>query len=174
MKHKTLVSEKMFNTLNEHYNFEMYSAYTYLALSSACHQMGWKGAAHWFHEQFREEHEHGLKIFEYILEKHGDVKIEGIKKPEINVSTLLDAFRIAYDHEQLVTEKINSIVAEAFEEKDFGTFEFMQWFLTEQRQEESSVDDIVDRLEMAGKCNTALIAIDEKLLSRAIVARVSE
>lgn len=172
MKHKTLVSAGMFTTLNEHYNFEMYSAYTYLALSSACHQMGWKGAAHWFHEQFREEHEHGLKIFEYILEKHGDAIVEAIKKPKIAVSSLLDAFRIAYEHEQLVTEKINAIAGAALDDKDFSTFEFIQWFLKEQRQEESQVDDIVDRLEIAADNKNALISIDDSLLKRAETGRV--
>ncbi|MEM9425056.1 MAG: ferritin-like domain-containing protein, partial [Spirochaetota bacterium] len=89
-----------------------------------------------------------------------------LKKPVIKAHSLLECFQVAFQHEQAITKRINKIVAQAFEEKDFGTFEFMQWFLAEQRKEESSVDDIVDRLEMAGDNVAALLAIDERLLER--------
>lgn len=166
MSHNTLVSDGMFATLNEHFNFEMRSAYTYLALSAACYEMKWRGAAYWFHQQFREEHEHSMRIFGYIVEKHGKALVEGVEKPEIQARSLLECFQVAFQHEQAITKRINKIVSQAFEEKDFGTFEFMQWFLAEQRREESSVDDIVDRLEMAGTNMAALLAIDDRLLER--------
>ena len=166
MAHNTLVSDKMFATLNIHFNFEMDSAYTYLALSAACYDMKWHGAAYWFHQQFREEHEHGMRVFEYIVEKHGKVMVEGVKKPQPQVNSLLECFQLAFQHEQSITKRINEIVGQAFDERDFGTFEFMQWFLAEQRREESSVDDIVDRLEMAGDDIAALLRIDERLLGR--------
>ncbi len=170
MTHNSLVSEQMFSTLNKHFNFEMHSAYTYLALSASCYEMKWHGAAYWFHQQFRQEHEHGMRVFEYIVEKHGTAVIEGVKKPEVKAGSLLECFQLAFEHEQLITRRINNIVGQAFEEKDFGTFEFMQWFLAEQRKEESSVDDIVDRLEKAGDNVAALLAIDERLLERAQTA----
>ncbi len=174
MSHNTLVSDKMFAVLNEHFNFEMHSAYTYLALSAACCELKWHGAAYWFHQQFREEHEHGMRVFEYIVEKHGKAIVKGVTKPEIKASSLLECFQVAFQHEQAITKRINSIVGQAFEERDFGTFEFMQWFLAEQRKEESSVDDIVDRLEMAGDNVAALLAIDERLLSRPATPPLAE
>lgn len=173
MSHNTLVSEKMFLTLNEHFNYEMYSAYTYLSLASTCYEMKWKGAGLWFHWQFNEEHSHGMRIFDYILEKHGRAVIEGVKKPVIEVDSLLACFQIAFKHEQLVTKRINKIVAQALAEEDFGTFEFMQWFLAEQRREESSVDDVVDRLEMAGDNMAALLAIDESLRAHVLQQRAN-
>lgn len=166
MAHNTLVSEPMFKTLNEHFNFEMNSAYTYLALSAACFDMKWPGAAYWFHQQFREEHEHGIRVFEYIVEKHGKAIVESLDKPQIQVASLLECFQVAFDNEQKITQRINSIVGQALEEKDFGTFEFMQWFLAEQRREESSVDEVVDRLEMAGDNVAALLSIDQDLRQR--------
>ncbi len=166
MGHNSLVSKEMFASLNEHFNFEMNSAYTNLALSASCHEMKWHGAAHWFHQQFIQEHEHGMRVFEYIVEKHGKALVEAVQKPEVQPGSLLECFQKAFEHEQVITRRINAIVGQAFEEKDFGTFEFMQWFLAEQRKEESSVDDIVDRLEMAGDNVAALLAIDERLLER--------
>ena len=166
MAHNTLVSAPMFQTLNEHFNFEMNSAYTYLALSAACFDMKWPGAAYWFHQQFREEHEHGIRVFEYIVEKHGKAIVESLEKPKIEVESLLECFQVAFDNEQKITRRINNIVAQALEEKDFGTFEFMQWFLAEQRREESSVDEVVDRLERAGDNVAALLSIDQDLRQR--------
>jgi len=133
-----MLSTKMLQILNEQVAKEVYASHLYLAMASWAENKGLAGIADWFYAQSEEEREHMMKFIRYVNER-GD--FPGVK----------EAFDAAMDHERMVSGAINDIAALAFDEKDFATHNWIQWFIEEQREEEDSVQTIIDKLELLGK-----------------------
>jgi ferritin len=156
----------MERAINAQINKEFYSAYLYLAMSAWCNKINMPGSEHWFRIQYEEEIVHMTKLFDYVMQQGGEARLLKIDEPPADFGSALGAFEASLKHERFVTESINELLNVAVEEKDHATQVFLQWFITEQVEEEANVKEIVDRLKMAGDNGAALMMIDDKLLQR--------
>ncbi|PVX51766.1 ferritin [Balneicella halophila] len=144
------LNKKVEEVLNKQINAEFWSAYMYLSMSSYLEKKGLSGFAHWLKMQYHEENEHGMKLFEYIIERDGRVLLEPIKKVPHEWDGILDLFEQVLEHEKHVTSLINKCMNTAQEESDHATVSMLQWFVDEQVEEESTSRDILDKLRIIG------------------------
>lgn len=107
------------------------------------------------------------KLFDYVMQHGGEVRLKGIDDPPAEFGSILAAFEAAFEHEQFVTRSIDGLMETAATEKDHATQVFLQWFVSEQVEEEATVQEIVDRFKMAGDNGAALMMLDEKMMQRA-------
>ena len=160
----------MSDALNSHMNFELYSANIYLSMSSAANEMGLKGAANWFMVQYQEEMTHFMKFFNYLVEQGINITLTASKAVPNKYKSLLDMFEKTLGHEQAVTKGINNLMEQAVQEKDHATQIFLQWFVTEQIEEENNDRDIIAKLKLVGEKGHGVLMIDNELGSRTFVA----
>jgi ferritin len=158
-----MLSEKMQTALNKQLNAEAYSGYLYLAMAAYFEGVGLKGFASWMSVQTREELFHASKFYHYILERGGTVTLEDIDQPPAQWSSPLVVFEETMRHEQKVTGLINDLVALAREENDHASEIFLQWFVTEQVEEEASADEILSKLKLIGEAGPGLFMLDNEL-----------
>ena len=144
---ENVISEKIQNILNEQINKEFYSAYLYLAMSAHFDEMGLKGFADWTKVQAREEVDHGMILFDYIIDRQGRVSLRQIEMPEENFGNPLEVFEKIYAHEKYVTDSINCVANMTDEECDLATRYFINWYISEQVEEEANVDEIIKKLK---------------------------
>ena len=137
-----MISEKMESAINGQINAEFYSSYLYLAMSSYFESEGLAGFASWMKMQTQEEIFHGMKMYDFVHERGGRVLLGTIEKPQTEWDSPLAAFEQAYLHEQKVTGLINDLVNLALDERDHATHIFLQWFVSEQVEEESTAKSI--------------------------------
>jgi len=161
-----MLSEKILEALNEQINAEFYSAYLYLAMSAYFEAKNLKGFANWMRVQAQEETTHAMRIYDYVVERGGRVKLMAIEQPPAEWSSPLEAFEAAYNHEVKITGMINKLVNLAMEEKDHATYNMLQWFVAEQVEEEASTDEIVQKLKMLGEDGRGILMIDRELAQR--------
>ncbi len=161
-----MVSEKIQEALNEQVNKEFYSAYLYLAMSAYCNRIGLPGFSNWMRQQYEEESLHVTKMYDYILGQGGQVHLKQIVEPPTEYGTPLDLFEMTLEHEQFVTGCINELMGMAVDEHDYATQTFLQWYVTEQVEEESNVNDILAPLRMVGDDKGGLMMIDQQLAKR--------
>jgi ferritin len=161
-----MISERINNVLNTQINKEFYSAYLYLSMGAFFHTGGLHGFANWCEVQAKEEVGHGMIIFNYINEVKGIIELLQINPPEINLKTPLDVFKAVLNHEKHITESINSIALIAEEENDTITRQFIDVFVAEQREEEDSVNAILDKLKLFGDSKSVLFEMDRELAKR--------
>jgi len=135
-------------------------------MSAYCNQLGLPGAEHWFRMQYDEEVAHMTKIFDYVMQHGGNTRLMQIDEPPHEFGTILNVFEASLAHEQFVTMSINELLDVAVEDRDHASQAFLQWFITEQVEEEANVDEIVQRLKLAGDNGGALMMIDDKLAQR--------
>lgn len=160
-----MLSKKMEAAINDQINFEIYSSHIYLAMVSYFEDKGLPGFAAWMRAQYQEEIFHAMKMFDYVLECGGKAEIGAIKAPQTEWDSPLAAFENALEHEQTVTGRINNLVDIAQKEKDHATQIFLQWFVSEQVEEEANVGDVVNKLKLTGD-GGALFMLDRDLATR--------
>ncbi len=153
----------VYDAISKQINAELYSAYLYLQFSADASAMKWNGAASWLRAHALEEMTHATRFYDYLIRKGITVKLDAIDKPTTNAKDLSEIFKAVYGHEIKVTAMINKIMETAITEKDYAAVQELQWFVTEQVEEEETVSDIVDMLEKAGTSPEALFFIDNKL-----------
>jgi ferritin len=161
-----MISQSLQDALNEQIKNEFYSAHVYLAMSSWFDDKGMPGFARWMRVQYSEELAHGLKIFDFINDRDGRARVYGFDAPPSDWQTPLDVFESSYAHEQKVTAMINDLYAMAQKEPDYATLVLMQWFISEQVEEEKNAKLIVDQLRMAGDSASAILILDRELGAR--------
>jgi len=161
-----MISKKIEDALNDQINAEMYSAYLYLSMVAYFESVNLAGFATWMRAQAQEEMVHAMKIYDFVNERGGRVLLKSIDAPTTEWDSPLAAFEAAYAHEQLVTGRINDLVDLAVAEKDHATNAFLQWFVNEQVEEETSADNVVQNLKMAQNAPGALFMIDRELGTR--------
>jgi ferritin len=161
-----MISKKMQEALNRQINEELYSSYLYLAMAAACEHEGFKGTALWLRLQADEEHGHGMRFFDYILEQGGQVDLAAIRKPDVAFKSLADTFDKILKHEQHITGCINKLMSLAVQEKDYATQNALNWFVNEQVEEEAHAGDIVTMLKMTGPQGGGLLMVDMRLGKR--------
>jgi len=168
-----MLSKKMEDALNAQMNWEIYSAHIYLSMSSHFSRAGLEGVAKWMNAQYQEEMFHAMKFFDYINEAGGHAKLGVIDAPPYEWPSPLAAFEHALEHEQGVTMRINGLANLAVEEKNHAVGIFLQWFITEQVEEEDSVGDIVAKLKMVDN-GGGLFMLDRDLGTRVFTPPVKE
>jgi len=161
-----MIGSKVEKALNDQIRKEFYSSYLYLSMAAQFESMNLKGFAHWMQVQAGEETKHGMKIYGHVVERGGRVILQPIDAPPPNGKSAKEMFTKAYQHEQKVTESINSIVELARKEKDNATEVFLQWFVNEQVEEEASTNEITQKLQVVGDNGPALMMLDAELHKR--------
>ncbi len=155
-----MISEKVESVLNSQINKEFYSAYLYLAMSAFFDEIGLYGFSNWTKVQAKEEMDHGMILFDYIIERDGTVKLEKIDAPEKNFDNSLQVFEKILDHEKYVTESINCVASMSEDECDLATRHFINWYISEQVEEEANARDVITKLKMFGNDKASLYHID--------------
>jgi len=168
-----MLSKRMEEALNQQVNAELYSSYLYLSMSAYFESINLKGFANWMKVQAQEELLHAMKIYDFINERGGRVTLTSIDAPPTEWDSPLAAFEGVYEHECKVTGLINDLVNLALEEKDHASHIFLQWFVTEQVEEEASADEIVQRLKLMGDARGGLFMLDRELGQRAFTLPTS-
>jgi ferritin len=158
-----MIAQRVENALNEQINAEMYSAYLYLAMAAHFESENLSGFAQWMRVQTQEEEAHARKLFDYVLERGGKVALKAIDAPPSEWKSPLAAFEAAYEHEQFITDRINKLAELAVEQNDHAAGVFLQWYISEQVEEEASVDRIVRTLKATNEAPGALYMIDREL-----------
>jgi len=160
------MKQKMAKAVNDQINKEMYSGYLYLAMSSYFQTLNLTGAAAWMRVQAQEELGHAMKLYDHLIERGATVTLEAIDAPPSTWDSPLAAFEAAYEHEQKVTGMIDNLVRLAREKEDYAAEAFLQWFVSEQVEEEASVSDVVNKMKMVGEAGGGLFMIDRELGQR--------
>lgn len=145
-----MLKSKVEKILNEQVKKEAYASFLYLAMAGWADNQGYPGISKWFFAQAAEENEHMLKVIDYINERGGKVIIPAIEQPPSKWKNVREAFEAALEHEKYVSNSIDKIVTLVLAEKDYATHNWIQWFVTEQVEEESSVSHILDKLALFG------------------------
>ncbi len=169
-----MISERMQNALNSQISHELESAYLYLSMVAYFRAEGFDGMAQWMTVQAQEEFTHAMKLFDHLDERDSRVELLALAQPPKEWASPLEAFQAAYKHEQFITEKINDLMQLAAEVKDHAAQIMLQWFVTEQVEEESSARKIVDLLTRVGDFGHGLVMIDQELGKRVAIPAVSE
>ena len=169
-----MISKKMEKALNEQVNAELFSAYLYLSMEAYFKSMNLNGFANWMRVQTQEEVAHAMKIYEFINERGGRITLKAIDGPDTEWDSPLTVFKAVYEHEQKVTSLINDLVDLAIEEKDHATNTFLQWFVNEQVEEESSADEMVQQLKMMEKAPGGMFMLDRERGQRVFTPPVAE
>jgi ferritin len=162
-----MISNEMASRINAQINRELYSAYFYLGLSAQADSSNLKGTAAWFMAKHGEEMTHALKMYRYLLDQEAPVELGAIEPPPGQTAGISDMFERTLSHERAVTSAINDLVDHAAQEKDHATHIFLQWFVTEQIEEEATVSDILGRLRLFGDQGQGLLMIDNELAAAA-------
>lgn len=151
------------DALNEQIKMEAYASQFYLSLTYWCDDKGLRGCKAFFQRQTEEEREHMLKIFEYMSELGEKPKTPSVEQPPLEFGTIKEVFQKVLDQERNVTKSIHAIVKMSYEANDFNTLNFLQWFVDEQREEESMIQEILDRIEIIGDGAQSLYYIDKEV-----------
>ena len=152
--------------LNKQLNAELYSAYLYLSMSAYLASKNLSGFSNWMKVQFEEEQFHALKLYNYIIDRGGKVTLTAIEAPKTEWNDILDVFEDVLAHEEKVTGLINELMNVAMEEKDHATVSILQWFVTEQVEEEATVSDLLDQLKLVEGKGSGLFLLDREAKQR--------
>ena len=161
-----MLGKKMQDALNGQINAELYSSYLYLSMAAYFESVNLRGFAGWMRVQAQEETAHGMKFFDFVVERGGRVTLKAIDAPPDKWNSPVAAFQAAYEHEQKVTAMIAKLVDLAESEKDHATRSFLQWFVDEQVEEEANADEVVQKLKMIKDAPQGLLMLDGVLGQR--------
>lgn len=164
-----MISKSLEKALVEQLNKEFYSAYLYLGMSAYASKEGFNGASSWFLIQYQEEVAHGMKLFRYLEDQDAKIDLPEIKGVKVEYKSLLDVFKKSLAHEQTMTKNLNQLSDLAMKEKDHATYNLLQWYVTEQVEEEATVNEIIDHIKMVGENGYGLYTIDKELATRTFV-----
>jgi ferritin len=162
-----MISKTVETAINEQIKHEFYSAYLYLSMSTWAEANNLAGAAHWLRAQYGEEQGHAMKFYKYIVEQGGKVTLQALAQPPSEYTSLLDLFQQVLDHEKKVTALLSKLYETTVAEKDYASQFLLQWFISEQVEEESNATKIIEAIKMVGNSGTALYMVDRQLAARA-------
>ncbi len=161
-----MISKTMQEAINEQINKELYSSYLYLSMAASFENKNLPGFAKWLHVQADEERGHGMKLYEHLVDRGGRVVLKAIAAPPTEWKSNLEAFKEVQAHEASVTASINTLYELALKEKDYPAQVLLQWFITEQVEEEKNAAEIVQQLELIDAHGTAVLMLDHQLGKR--------
>jgi ferritin len=161
-----MLSEKMQEALNGQLNAELYSSYLYLSMNAYFKSINLDGFANWMYYQAQEELTHAMKFYDFVNQRGGRVNLLPIESPPTQWNSPQAVFEATLEHEQKVTGLINDLVEMALAEHDHATNIFLQWFVSEQVEEEESVTGVLEQLKLMGEAKGGLFMIDRELVKR--------
>lgn len=160
-----MLSNKIVSLLNEQVAKEMYASNLYLSMAAWCYENKLEGAGEFLFTHAGEEKDHATKLIKYLVATDSKVELQAIDKPAGNFGSLLEVFEKTLEHEIKITASINSLVETTLEVKDFSTFNFLQWYVSEQHEEEALFRGIVDKIKLIGKEGNGLYLADNYIKS---------
>lgn len=158
-----MLSENMEKALNQQIADEAYASQIYLAMASWCEKSGLSGAAKFFYDHSGEEREHMLKIFHYVNGEGGTAGVTAVKQPPGEYDSLKELIETASEHEKSVTASVHKLAEDSLQQKDHRTFNFLQWYVEEQLEEEQLFATILGKFELLGTTPNAVYLIDKEL-----------
>jgi len=162
-----MLSKEIQDALNNQIKNEYFASYTYLSMAAHCESINLRGFAKWLRKQSSEELEHAMRLFDYVIDRDGQVILQAIEKPQSKYKSLSDMFQQVLDHEREVTGMINKLYEKAINENDHATAVELHWFIHEQVEEEKNATEILDKLKFAGDNSSAILLLDGQLGQRA-------
>ena len=168
------MNARVVQAINRQINSELSASYSYLAMSAFCERHKFTGAARWLRLQSNEEHMHAMKLFDFVLARDASVELKAIEQPRMAFNTVADVFERALEQEQEVSRQIDSLYEIAFTEKAFAAVAELQWFLTEQVEEEKTAREIVAKFKMVGNDPASLLDLDRDLGARTGAEQAAE
>ena len=162
-----MLSQKTIDRLNQQINLEIYSSHLYLQMSSWCAHRSLDGCAAFLSQHADEEMAHMRRLLNYLQETGAYAIISGMQAPPTDFGSLTKMFEQIYEHEQVVTSKINDLVHLANTEPDYATLQFLQWYVTEQHQEEFLFKSILDKINLIGTEGQGIFFIDREIANMA-------
>jgi len=161
-----MVDKEVQDGINAQIGREFYAAYLYLGMMAYFEGQSLVGFGHWMRLQAREEVAHAMRLADFLLDRDGDLELHAIDKPPASFESPIEVMRAALAHEQKVTGAINKLYALAVKRNDYPAQVLMQWFVSEQVEEEKNAGEIVDQLELAAGSPSALLVLDDRLAGR--------
>ena len=161
-----MLSQVVQDAINEQINNEFYSSYAYLAMAAYCDRQQFTGCARWLRMQSQEEHSHGMKLYDFLIARGGTVVLKAIDQPPVDYDSLLNVFSEALRHEQEVTQRIDTLYELAFQEKAFAALVEIEWFISEQVEEEKTAREIVHKFNLVKDDPSSLLDLDRDLAQR--------
>ena len=161
-----MINQKMEQAINDQIQKELYSSYLYLAMSAYSETQNLKGFAHWLKLQHDEEKEHAMKLVDYLLERGGKVAYQALEAPPAEFGTPIEVFEQVLAHELYITASIHKLYELAVAEKDIAAQIFLQWFVTEQVEEEANVTEVLEKLKMIGDKSSGILYMDKAMAKR--------
>ena len=160
------MNAKVHHLLNQQINKEFYSAYLYLDFANYFDDAGLTGFANWYKIQAREESDHAMLIYHYLHNENQNVTLETIDKPSYHATSHMDILVAGLEHEKYVTSLINDIYSSAYEARDLRTMQFLDWFISEQAEEEINANALITKMELFGSDPKGLYMLDQELAAR--------
>jgi ferritin len=160
------MNDQVQNAINEQINAELKASYTYLAMSAYCEHVNFPGCAKWLRTQSTEEYGHAMKLLDFMLDRHCRIELKAIEGPKMEFSSIQDVFETAFKHEQQVSRQIDNLYSLAHEQKAFAALPQLEWFLTEQVEEEKTARQIVAKFQLVKGDPASLLEIDRDLGTR--------
>ena len=161
-----MLNKELLEALNEQMNHEYFAAHAYMAMASYCDSQSYEGFANFYIQQAKEERYHGKKIYDYINDRGGHAKFTALPAPKVDFSSILETFKDSLAQERDVTQRFYNLSELARNDKDYATISFLNWFLDEQVEEESTFETHIDYLTRIGDdCNT-LYLYEKELANR--------
>src|SRR5215207_63357 len=169
-----MMKQRVVEAINRQINSELSASYSYLGMSTWCERQKLTGAARWLRLQSQEEYMHAMKLLDFLLARDCDVQLRAIQAPHSPFASLLDVFERALEQEQEVSHQIDALYETAFTEKAFAAVAELQWFLTEQVEEEKTAREIVAKFQMVGSDPASLLDLDRDLGARSAVEKAAD
>lgn len=161
------MNEQIYKALNEQIKHEFYSSFLYLSIASYFENVPLDGFTKWFRKQAEEEHEHGMKLYNYVNDRNMQVEIPAIDKVPAKFNSFQEIFEMALAHEKKVTQLIYQIYDLAVKERDHATHVFLHWFIMEQVEEEKAAQDNLDQIKLIGDDKAGLLVLDQEFAKKA-------
>jgi ferritin len=158
-----MLDAKIETALNEQINHELASAYLYLSMAAHFEAENLPGSAKWMRRQAKEEQAHAMKVFDYVNDRDGRVRLQAVAQPPVEFGSIIEVWERTLTHEQKVSGLIHALYALAMEAKDYPTQALMQWFVTEQVEEEKTARIILDQVRKIGAASSAIFFLDRHL-----------
>ena len=161
-----MINKSMQDAINDQINKELYSSYLYLSMAAYLEDRNLSGFAHWMRVQETEEREHAMKFYDFIVERGGRVMLKAIEAPKTEWKSTLELAEEVAAHEAMITASIHALYELALKEKDYSAQIMLQWFITEQVEEERNAAEIVSNLKLIEDRGTAVLMLDHRLAKR--------
>lgn len=161
-----MISKKMEDMLNEQMKNEFFSAYFYLSMAAWFTAKNLNGFANWFTVQAQEERDHATMMMDYVLRVGGNAEFRALDAPDTDFKSPMDIFEKTLAHERKVTGMINALMGQAIDERDFKTQQFLQWFISEQVEEEENASGLIEKLKIGGNSEAGILYMDNEAAAR--------